>query len=314
MENTSHTTSFLLTGYKETGDLQYLYFLVILLVYMLTIAANTVIICVICVERSLHEPMYMFLCSLQVNGLYGSTALCPALLVNILSDRHEISRTACLIQIYSLHTYGMCEYMALAVMGYDRYVSICHPFHYSIIMSPSRVYKLIVMTWLFPLAVYTVNIVVTIRLPLCKRTIDKVYCDNYSVVRLACIDVTINNIMGSIFIVVYIFPLALLILYSYVQILRICLKSSAASRSKALNTCVPHLVTVINFFVSTLFELFQSRFDMEHVPLVIRILLSVYFLILPPLLNPIIYGLRSQKLKEKTKKLLCPKLILPVLE
>ncbi|XP_066556124.1 olfactory receptor 6N1-like [Amia ocellicauda] len=307
-------TSLFLTGYKETGDLQYLYFIIILLVYMLTVAANTVIICVICVESSLHEPMYMFLCSLQVNGLYGSTALCPALLVNILSESHEISHTACLIQIYCLHTYCMCEYMALAVMGYDRYVSICHPFHYSTIMSSSRVYKLIALTWLVPLVIFTVMIVVTSRLPLCKRTIEKVYCANYSVVKLACIDVTINNIMGSILNTVYIFPLALLILYSYVHILRVCLKLSAASRSKALNTCVPHLVTVINFFVSTLFELFQSRFDMEYVPLVIRVLLSVYFLILPPLLNPIIYGLRSQKLKEKTKKLLCPKLILPVLE
>ncbi|MBN3297273.1 OR6N1 protein, partial [Amia calva] len=281
--------------------------------YMLTVAANTVIICVICVESSLHEPMYMFLCSLQVNGLYGSTALCPALLVNILSDIHDISHTACLMQIYCLHTYGICEYLTLAVMGYDRYVSICHPFHYSTIMSPSRVYKLIAMTWLLPFAATTVTVISTSQLPLCKKIIEKVYCDNYSVVKLACVDITVNNILASFFNVVFIIPLLLLILYSYVQILRICLKSSAASRSKALNTCVPHLVTVINFFVASLFELFQSRFHMEHVPLVIRVLLSVYFLILPPLLNPIIYGLRSKKLREKTKKLLYPKLIWPIL-
>ncbi|XP_066556129.1 olfactory receptor 6N1-like [Amia ocellicauda] len=311
MENTSHTTSFLLTGYKETGDLQYLYFIILLLVYMLTIAANTVIICVICVESSLHEPMYMFLCSLQVNGLYGSTALCPALLVNILSESHEISHTACLLQIYCLHTYGMCECLSLAVMGYDRYVSICHPLHYSTIMCPSRVYTLIALTWLFPFSVFTVMIIVTSRLPLCKRIIEKVYCDNYSVVRLSCSDITVNNVLGTISVAVMLVPPLLLVVYSYAQILRICLKSSPASRSKALNTCVPHLITVINFFVTTMFELLQSRFNMQHVPLLIRILLSVQFLILPPLLNPIIYGFRSNKLKQKVEKVLCSKLTFP---
>ncbi|XP_066556116.1 olfactory receptor 6N1-like [Amia ocellicauda] len=311
LENTSHTTSFLLTGYEETGDLQYLYFLLILLVYMLTIAANTVIICVICVESSLHEPMYMFLCSLQVNGLYGSTALCPALLVNILSDSHEISHTACLIQIYCLTTYGMCEFLTLAVMGYDRYVSICHPFYYSTIMRPKRVYKLIALTWLLVFAEFTVMIVISAQLKLCRRAIEKVYCDNYSVVRLACDDITINNIIGSILSIAFTVCPLLLILYSYLQILRVCLKSSSASRSKALNTCVPHLVTVIHFFVASLFELFQSRFNMQHIPLIIRVLLSVQFLILPPLLNPIIYGFRSKKLTEKVKKVLCKQLTFP---
>ncbi|MBN3297291.1 O52E8 protein, partial [Amia calva] len=276
---------------------KYLYFMIVFLLFLIIIFFNVVLITVICVERSLHEPMYYFLCSLAANGVYGSIGLFPAVLVNVLSDTHEISRGCCFVQIFILHSYGCCEFSNLAVMGYDRYVSICHPLQYHSIMSPIRVCLLIALTWMFAICTFSITIQLTIRMQLCGRIIEKIYCANYSVVKLACGNTTTFNIYASLSIVYTTFPQLLLIVYSYVKILRVCLKSSKESQVKALNTCTSHIITLVIFSFGGFFELIQNRFDMSSVPSVIQILLSMYFLILPPLLNPVIYGMRTKAIK-----------------
>lgn len=314
MENASRVTSFVLAAYGEMGYLQYLYFFILLVFFLIIICANVTLIVVICVDISLHKPMYIFLCSLSINQLYGSTALCPSLLVHILSNSHDISRGVCLLQIFCLHTYGGCELSNLAVMGYDRYVSICHPLHYNSIMSPSRVYKLTAFIWLFPICTFGVNFILTIGLPLCGSIIEKVYCDNFSVVKLSCINTNIVNIAGLIMLIFNLGLPCVLIFYSYAKILRICLKPSKESQTKALRTCVPHLVTIINYMTACLFELIQNRFNMSHVPYTVRIIISLYFLLFTPLLNPIIYGVKMQSIRNKLKKMICARKLAPELE
>ncbi|MBN3321539.1 O52D1 protein, partial [Atractosteus spatula] len=314
MPNTSDGTSFILAAYSDMGDLRYLAFTVLLLLYLVIICANILLVYVIYANRSLHEPQYFLLCSLAVNGLYGSTGLFPSLLFNIASGNYTISRVHCLMQIFCLYTYAIVELTSLAVMGYDRYLSICYPLQYNMIMSPSKVHKLILLTWLFPFAIFSVFFLYCIQLPLCNWVINKVYCDNYSLIKLACVNTTINNIFGIMLIIVCIVFQSLIILYSYIKILSICLKSSRDSSIKALNTCIPHLVTLLNFAAGCAFELIQSRFNMSHVPYMARVILSVYFLIFPPLLNPIIYGVRTQAIKSRLKIMLCEKIGIPVTE
>ncbi|XP_066556112.1 olfactory receptor 2G3-like [Amia ocellicauda] len=298
----SSDTTFILSAYYEIGDIKYMYFIILLLLYIFTISANLIIIVVIYVERSLHEPMYFFLCILSVNAIFGSTALCPCLLTNILSDSHDISRISCLVQVFCLHIFGQCEFSSLALMGYDRYLSICYPLQYNMIMTPTKVLNLIILSWLYSICPFAIHFILTLQLPLCGRIIEKIACANYSIVKLSCIDTSINNIYGLVVLILNTVLPVILILYSYLQILRLCLRSSKESQAKALNTCTPHLVTLINFFISTFFEIVQSRFNMSHVSSEVRIFLSVYFLIITPLINPIIYGIRIGNISVKLRK------------
>ncbi|XP_066556133.1 olfactory receptor 4B13-like [Amia ocellicauda] len=314
MENSTNITSFILAAFGEMGQIRYFYFSVILMLYLAIIFTNSFLIGVIFAERNLHEPMYFFLCNLAINEVYGSTGLFPSLLANILSSMHDISRDYCIVQIFCLHTYGTIEFSTLAVMAYDRYVSICCPLQYNAIMTPSKVCAFIALTWLYSVSRIILTLILTLALPLCGNIIEKVYCDNYSLVRLACIDTTINNIYGMIGVVLSIIIPLLLILYSYAKVLRICLKASKESQFKALNTCTPHLVSLVNFSVGCFFEIVQSRFNMKHVPYAARIIISVYFLIFPPLLNPIIYGVRITQIRLTFKKMLCITRLFPELD
>ncbi|XP_069046889.1 olfactory receptor 52K2-like [Lepisosteus oculatus] len=306
MENSSQVTSFILAAYTEMEDLKYFYVAVFLLSYVIIVFGNLVLIAVIFVERSLHEPMFFFLCTLVLNGLYGSTALFPSLMGNMLSQVREVSRACCLAQVFCLHTYGNAEFTILALMAYDRYVAICRPLHYKNIMSPSKVYKLIIFSCVYPILSFSIFFIGTLQLPLCGRVIERLYCLNYSLVKLSCVDTTLYNIAGQISIIIFTLPQLLMILYSYTQILRICLHSSRESKIKALKTCSPHLLALLNYSVGALFELYQTRFSMSHVPHGVRILLSLYFLIIPPMLNPVIYGISIQAIRVKVRKILHP--------
>ncbi|MBN3321537.1 O51G2 protein, partial [Atractosteus spatula] len=178
-------------------------------------------------------------------------------------------------------------------MSYDRYVSICYPLHYNRIMTPIKAGVFLIFIWLFSMVRFGITLILSVRLPLCGNIIEKVYCDNYSLVKLACADTTLNNIYGLFGTFLSIGLPLLIIFYSYAKILRICLTSPRQSQIKAFNTCSTHLVSLVNFSVGCLLEVIQSRLNMSHIPYEVRIPLSLYFLIFPPLLNPIIYGLNE---------------------
>ncbi|XP_061072378.1 olfactory receptor 10H1-like [Conger conger] len=150
MENVSAVTSFIFMAYTELEDHRYLFFICFLLLYVLILLGNCVLILTVFIERGLHEPMYLFICNLAVNGLFGSTALLPSMLVLLLSHNYEISLTHCLLQVYCLYSYGAVEFTILAVMAYDRYVAICHPLHYHLLMSPRNIFAAISLSWVVP--------------------------------------------------------------------------------------------------------------------------------------------------------------------
>ncbi|XP_035241994.1 olfactory receptor 4C6-like [Anguilla anguilla] len=307
MENVSAMTSFILTAYTELEDHRYLYFICFLLLYIVILLVNLVLIVVICTEKSLHEPMYLFICSLAVNGVFGSTSLLPSMLVLLLSHSYEISLTHCLLQIYCLYSYGTIEFTILAVMSYDRYVAICHPLHYHLLMSPKELYAAITLSWVIPLIYFALLFIMTVQLTFCGKIIEKVYCVNFPLVKLSCFDTNVQNILTLASIFVSPFSQILMILFSYGQIFRICLFASKESQTKAIRTCTPHLLTLINFSVGCLFEVIQSRFNMSHVPHKARIFLSLHMFLFPPLLNPVIYGISNQAIKVHIFKLFSSK-------
>ncbi|XP_036393561.1 olfactory receptor 142-like [Megalops cyprinoides] len=303
MENVSVVTTFVLTAYTEMEDLRYVYFTVFLMLYLLILFVNLVLIVVIYIERGLHEPMYFFMFNLAVNGIYGSTSLMPSLLKNVLSHTYEISLSCCLLQIFCLHTYGVVEFTILAVMGYDRYIAICYPLHYQLIVSPRKVYALIAFSWVYPCLCFGLYFIMTVQRTFCDRFIEKVYCINFALVKLSCLDTSVQSLVGLITIIFMPGPSILMILFSYAQILRICLHASKECKVKAIQTCTPHLLAVINYSIGCLFEVIQSRFNMAHVPYKARLFMSLYFLIFPPVLNSAIYGMSIQAVRVPIFKL-----------
>ncbi|XP_033970091.1 olfactory receptor 11A1-like [Trematomus bernacchii] len=303
MVNSTEASYFILTAYSDTGVFKYLYFLIILALYICIIGANVLLIVVICVNRSLHEPMYLFLCSLFVNELYGSTGLFPFLLVQILSDIHTVSAPLCFLQVYSAYTYVCVECFNLTVMSYDRYLAICYPLQYNTYMTSNRAYFLITVSWLFPFLAIVVLISLSVSLTLCGNIINKVYCGNYEIVKLACSDTRVNNIYGLFYTVISIIIPLLLILYTYMRILRVCFSGSKQTRQKALSTCTPHLASLLNFFFGVFFQILQSRFDMSSVPNILSVLLS-YYITCQSLFTPVLYGLKMSKICIICKRLL----------
>ncbi|XP_073349402.1 olfactory receptor 4E2-like [Pagrus major] len=303
MLNSTRVSHFTLAAFFDTGILRYLFFMIVLLLYILIVGANIVLIALICMNRSLHEPMFLFLCSLFVNELFGSAGFFPPLLLQILSDSHTVSASLCFLQIFCLYTYANVQFWNLAVMSYDRYLAICHPLQYNTRMSYKKVSMLIFLTWLCPIIEVAVMIYLSARLQLCGNVIHKVFCDNYSIVKLACYDTTINNAYGLIYMFTLVFALIILILYTYIKILKVCFSGSKQTRQKAVSTCTPHLASLLNFAFGCFFETVQGRFNMNSVPNMLQIFLSVYFLTCQPLFNPVLHGLKMSKIRTLCKHL-----------
>ncbi|XP_067084724.1 olfactory receptor 4B13-like [Osmerus mordax] len=296
MENSSDVTSIVLTAYYGMEKLKHTYFCIFLIIYIIIITENILLISVIGVGKTLHEPMYFFIGNLAANGVYGSTVLLPALLSNLLSTKYEVSLACCQTQIYGLHTYAFIEFTILAVMSYDRYAAICHPLHYHTMMSLSKVYKLIVFTWVYPLIAFLFFLIINLQLRFCQQVIDKLYCTNFSLVKLSCSNTAVINIVGLVFVVPFTFPQLVMVLLSYAKIFRICL-SSREMKNKAITTCTPHLFAVSMYSIGSFFELLQSRFDLRHLPYETQVFMSLFFLIFPPILNPLIYGLSIRSIR-----------------
>ncbi|XP_076592225.1 olfactory receptor 6E1-like [Chaetodon auriga] len=303
MTNSTQVSYFILAAYFDTGLFKYLYFMIVVLLYILIVCTNLLLIVVICVNRSLHEPMYLFLCSLFVNELYGSSGLFPFLLVQILSDIHTVSAPFCFLQVYCLFSYGTGEFANLAVLSYDRYLAICHPLQYNSRMTTKRVVVLICLSWLYSFLATTFLISLIVPLQLCGNIIKKVCCDNYSIIKLACSDTTVNNIYGLIYGTFTISCPSSLIFYTYMKILKVCFSGSKQSRQKAVSTCAPHLASLFNFSAGGFFEIVHNRFNMNGLPNMLLIFLALYFLTCQPLFTPVMYGLNMSKIRIICKNL-----------
>uniref|UniRef100_A0A3B4AXT9 Olfactory receptor n=1 Tax=Periophthalmus magnuspinnatus TaxID=409849 RepID=A0A3B4AXT9_9GOBI len=292
-----HNSYFTLGAYFDPGPLRWLYFVIILSVYVLIVLSNLLLIVVICLNKTLHEPMYLFLCSLFINEINGSTVFLVFIAYQILQDVHTISYNLCFLQIFFLYSYGGVTFTNLAVMSYDRYVAICFPLHYNTHMTQRKVTCLIVVAWLSVFVAVAITIVLTASLKLCGNIMDSVYCENYLIVKLACSDATANNIYEAVAVTIVLTIPLIIIFFTYIQIFRVCFNGTKQTRQKAVSTCTPHLFSVVNFAFGSWFQIFQSRFDLSHLPEILRIILSLYHLTCQPLFNTLMYGLNLTKIR-----------------
>ncbi|XP_075960203.1 olfactory receptor 4B13-like [Anarhichas minor] len=297
MTNTSNIVLFSLSGFSATANYKITLFSLTLLCYCLIVVVNVSLILTIILDQNLHEPMYVFICSLCINGLYGSIGFYPKFVFDLLSKIQVISYEGCLLQVFVIYSNANIDYSILVLMAYDRYVAICRPLEYHSVMSVRRIAVLICLSWLVPLCCEAIVITLTSTLKLCGSKIDKLYCDNWSIVKLACGSTRANDIVGLIFIAFYCGHL-LFILWSYVRLIISALKSREGKR-KFTQTCVPHLFCLLNVSVALLFDIMYSRYGSASLPQSVKNFMGIQFLIIPPILNPIIYGLILTKIRNK---------------
>ncbi|XP_075968208.1 olfactory receptor 6N1-like [Anarhichas minor] len=297
MTNTSNIVLFSLSGFSATANYKITLFSLTLLCYCLIVVVNVSLILTIILDQNLHEPMYVFICNLCVNILYGTAGFYPKFVFDILCDIQIISYEGCLLQVFVIYTYATIDLSVLALMAYDRYVAICRPLEYHSVMSVRRIAVLIGLSWLVPLCCEVMVVTLTSTLKLCGSKIDKLYCENWSIVKLACSTTPANNIVGLIIIAFYCVHF-LFILWSYVRLIRSALKSREGKR-KFTQTCVPHLLCLLNVTSALLFDVMYSRYGSASVPQSVRNFMAIQIVMMPPILNPLIYGLILSKIRHR---------------
>ncbi|KAM4608707.1 olfactory receptor 4B13-like [Polymixia lowei] len=304
MENNTTPFNFNLTLFVNIGDYRYPVFLLCFLLYGFIISANLVIILVISRERTLHQPMYIFISCLSINSLYGSAGFFPRLLKDLLSDTHLISRSACFAQIYIIYTYASYELTILGVMAYDRYVAVCQPLHYHSKMTFKTVSTLTAFAWIYPAFSTGTCLYLSVRLPLCGNEIPKVFCANWNIVKLSCVATFVNNVVGMLMTVAVAFLPLLYVLYTYLRILLVCRKGSSEFRAKVLQSCLPHVVTFVIYSITGFCDIALSRYDLEELNPFVAVILSLEFVVIPPVLNPLVYGLKLPDIRRHIYRML----------
>ncbi|XP_077947458.1 olfactory receptor 1D2-like [Gasterosteus aculeatus] len=299
MHNFSYVRLFFLSGLNETMNLRVVLFSVTLLCYCCIVLINIALIVTVILDKNLHEPMYILLCTLCMNGLYGTTGFYPKILWDLRSPVHVISFSGCIVQGFVIHSFVCSDLSILAVMSYDRYVAICRPLVYHSVMSKKRLLMLISFSWFTPFYIVGTNMILTSRLKVCSPYIARLFCVNWVIVKLACFpaDTVVNNIAGYIAIIVYVFH-GFSIVWSYLYVIRTCV-NSLENRAKFMQTCVPHLASLLIFLVTVLLDIMHTRYGSTNLPQALNNFIAIEYLVIPPIINPLIYGFKLSKIRKK---------------
>ncbi|XP_053875784.1 olfactory receptor 51G2-like isoform X1 [Malaclemys terrapin pileata] len=294
---------FLLTGISGQEDVHLWISITLCLMYVISIVGNSVILFIIKTDPSLHEPMYIFLSMLAVTDLGLSISTIPTILGIYLFNSREISLDACFAQLFFIHSLSFIESSVLLSMAFDRFIAICNPLRYTSILTPPRIAKMGLVLVLRGVALAFPLPFLLKRFRYCQANVlSHSYCLHQEVMKMACSDFTVNSIYGLFIIVSTVGLDSLLILLSYVMILKTVLSiTSHAECLRALNTCISHVCAVLVFYIPVIGLSVIHRFGKSFSPLP-QILLGYVYLLVPPLMNPIVYSMKSKHLRARIIK------------
>ncbi|KAM5248404.1 olfactory receptor 4B1-like [Ctenodactylus gundi] len=303
MASAHNMTELIIAGLFQDPDVQRACFVLFLPVYLATVVGNGLIVGTVSVSRSLRSPMYFFLGHLSLVEICYSSTVVPKFITDLLATVKTISLKGCLAQIFFFHVFGVTEILLLVVMAYDRYVAICRPLHYMSIMRRQLCHMLVAGSWLGGLCHSTIQILITIPLPFCgPNTIDHYFCDLQPLFKLACTDTFVEGVIvlaNSGLIALCSF---LILVCSYIVILAHLRTCSSEGRRKALSTCASHITVVVLFFGPAIFLYMRPSSTYTEDKLV-----AVFYTVITPMLNPIIYTLRNAEVKIAMRRLWTPK-------
>ncbi|XP_075403758.1 olfactory receptor 8H1-like [Tenrec ecaudatus] len=294
--NNTNVPDFILEGLTDSEEVRLVLFHLFLLIYMVTVLGNAGMILIICLDLQLHTPMYFFLSHLSFIDLSYSSVITPKTLENLIASTKHISFGGCLTQMYFFVFLGVSECLLLSSMAYDRYVAICKPLQYPVIMSPSLCYSLIITTYLIGFSESLVNVLFMNTLHFCdSNVVHHFFCDTTPILALSCTDTQDTETMIFILCGSTLVASLITVSASYASILSTILKiNSTSGKQRAFSTCASHLLGVTIFYGTMVFTYLKPR---SSYSLGKEQVASVFYTIVIPMLNPLIYSLRNREVK-----------------
>ncbi|KAM6238745.1 olfactory receptor 4S2-like [Porphyrio hochstetteri] len=305
MENASSVKEFILFGLSENQRVQKICFVMFLFFYIIIVAGNLLIVITVISSQHLNSPMYFFLSYLSFVDICYSSVTAPKMIADFLVENKTISFVGCIAQLFGVHFFGCTEIFILTMMAYDRYTAICRPLHYTTLMTRRVCSQMVIGSWVGGFVHSTVQTLLTSCLPFCgPNKIDHYFCDVHPLLQLACIDtytVGIIVVANSGMIALSCF---LILVISYIMILVSLRSQMSGGRHKALSTCGSHITVVILFFGPCTFTYIRPSSDLSEDKSI-----ALFYTIITPMLNPLIYTLRNEEVKSAMKKLWSRKVI-----
>ncbi|XP_036038981.1 putative olfactory receptor 5AK3 [Onychomys torridus] len=298
--NDTKVTDFYLRGFGVQHNTQYVLFIVFLVIYVTSVVGNTGMILLINTNSRLQTPMYFFLQHLAFVDICYTSAITPKMLQSFMVEYCSISNTGCVMQLLIYATFATSDCYLLAVMAVDRYVAICKPLRYPIIMSREVCIQLVVLSYLMGSVNSSVHTGFTFSLSYCNsKNINHFFCDVVPIITLSCSNIDINIMLLIVFVGFNLTFTVLVIIFSYIYIMAAILKmSSTAGRKKTFSTCASHLTAVTIFYGTLAYMYLQPHSDNSEENMKVA---SVFYGIVIPMLNPLIYSLRNKEVKEGFK-------------
>ncbi|NXR13498.1 OR6B1 protein, partial [Semnornis frantzii] len=303
MKNQTAINDFILLGFSYGLQVQTLLHLAFLITYMLTVTENAIIIFVVTKSQRLHKPMYYFLGNLSFLEIWYVSVTLPKLLLGFWSQTMTISFSSCMTQLYFFISLMCTECVLLAAMAYDRYLAVCQPLRYSTIMTHKLCFQLSILSWAGGFSISLVKVSFISHLTFCgPQVINHFFCDISPVLNLSCSDMSLAETVDFVLALVILLVPLLIIIFSYCSIVSTILSMpSVQGRRKAFSTCTSHFTVVIIFFSATLFMYARPR---RIHPFNLNKIVSVFYAVFTPALNPLIYCLRNKEVKEVLKNVI----------